>query len=335
MNVIHITNSYTLSDKRGQEIYHAVFSVVDYKSFFHTIRTKKFHILHIHAVKKELFTVYACIARACGLKVVVTLHTPTVFSYGYIVHRLCTRFLYNHTICTSKYIMEHVHKYHLSSRHARSLVYEGVDHKKIDQLPTKDAARSYIYQRLGISFTKNVRLVGTIVDSDMYNGLEHLVDAAYLADMYKNLTNTVFVILARKSISEEVRTQIQELGVEGLCFVVEYVNNPEEYLRAFDIYVSPRTAIGDLYVLLAALYVDVPCIATKVSDTREFEPYVPVPLVPPGSAKYLTEALMYVIKREKPVVFKAGIISSSLPKRFTKEHEKQMLREIYENLSKK
>lgn len=335
MNVIHIKHSYIFIDKKGKEIYRVKPSFSDYKSFFKFIKSKDFDIAHIHSVGAETFGIYALIARFLGLKVVITLHTPVTFSYVYIIKQLFLRFFYNHVICTSKYISEHVHKYHLASKHSKSIVYEGVNHKKLDHYLTKESSRSYIYKRLGISFTKNIRIVGTIVNSDTENGLEHLIDTAYLADKYKNMTNTIFIILTRESISKDIEEQIKELGVEGLCFIVDYVDNPEEYLKAFDLYISPATRVGGLYPLIYALYVDLPCITTKTLDTLEFAEYVSAPLVPSGSAKYMTEALMYTIKKEKPIVFKAGIKSSSIPKKFTKEYEKQITQEIYEKVTKK
>lgn len=331
--MIHITNSYVLAEKTKEYPVSPGFS--DYIRFFRFLKEEHYDIAHIHAVHTETFAIYALIAHLQGLKVVLTLHTPITFSYRHIIVQLFTRFLYNHIVCTSRYLIEQVQKHHIASRYVRSLIYQGIDQKKIDESPSKEFARSYIYKKIGISFTKNIRIVGTIADESNNNGLEHLADAAYLADTYKNLTNTIFVILGRGKVSADIKLQVADIAVEGIYFIIEDVENPEEYIKAFDIFVSPRTAPGDLYTLLHVLHTDIPCIATKVADTREFEPHVAVPLVPPGSAKYLTEALMYVIKHDKPAVFKAGIKVSPLPKKFTKDHERLMLQEAYQKVLKK
>jgi len=227
-----------------------------------------------------------------------------------------------------------IDRYHIAKKTRRSIVYQGFTEQYAEDMSSKESARSSIYKKIGVSFTKNIRMVGTILDTDEHTGIEHLVDMAYLADMYKNLTNTIFVILARGSISTEVREQIAETKVDGICFIVEFVTNPEEYIQAFDIYVSPRTSVGDLYILIAAIHMRVSCIATKVGDTEELESYVAAPLVPIQSAKYLTEALMYVIARSKEVVSRVGVRPAVLPRKFTQDGERLALSNIYERVGK-
>lgn len=335
MNILHLTHSYNVPTHTNQDIYRKILGFSGYLDFIRYLKNHRYDVVHIHSVKKETFGIYAFLARVHGARVVISMHNPSVFSYGYIIQRLCARFFVSHTICTSRYDLRMIDKYHIAKKSRRSIVYQGFTEQYKEDMFSKESARSSLYKKMGISFTKNIRIVGTIVADDDKNGIEHLIDAAYLADMYKNLTNTIFVILARKNIPENVRAQIHEMKVDGICFVIEYIEHPEEYIRAFDIYMSPRVDVGDLYTLITALYMHIPCIATKVGDTEELDTYVGAPLVPVRSAKYLTEALMYVIARSKEIVTRIGVRPVVLPKKFTEEAERMAIENIYERILKK
>lgn len=336
MKIVHVTESYVLKDDvPAKDIYRVAKGLKDYKRFLHVLKSTRPDIVHMHTVGKETFGIYALIARINRIKVVRTLNSPLQISYWYTVKQLCIRFFFSHSIVTSKYDLQYIDKFHITARTKRSLVYKGVDEKKLVNLPKKEASRLHIYKKLGISFTKNIRAIGTIIGDDIDTGIEHLIDAAYLADKYKNLTNTVFMILSKGIVSKEIKDQIAELHVEGICLVIEHFENPEEYIHAFDIYISPRTKAGDIYTLLQSIYMQVPIIATKVGDTKELDTYVAAPLVPTGSAKFLTEAVMHVIKNENPLALKLRTKSYELPKKFSMENEFISIHEIYSKVLKR
>lgn len=336
MKVLHIINSYVLKDGiPAKDVFQVAKGFQDYRVFLSVLKSVRPEIIHIHSVGSETFGIYALIARFTKIKVIRTLHAPIQISNWYIVKQLSARAFFSHTIATSKYDLMYIDKYHLAGKSKRALIYQGLDAKKYIEYHKKDASRLHVYKQLGISFTKNIRIIGTIVKDDSNNGLEHLIDAAYLADKYKNLTNTVFMILSRGTIPQEIKDQIAELHVEGICLVLENFENPEEYIKAFDVFISPRTKAGDLDMLLHAMYLRVPVIATKVGDAKEFEQYVAAPLVPVESAKFLTEATMYVIKNENPTALKNLEKNFELSKKFTTENEFTSTHEIYSKVLKR
>ena len=80
------------------------------------------------------------------------------------------------------------------------------------------------------------------------------------------------------------------------------------------------------------MYVGVSCIATKVGDTKEIESYVAARLVPPTSAKYLTEALMYVIDQHKQSVGRINTKTPVFPKKFTQSVEQAAITDVYKKV---
>jgi glycosyltransferase involved in cell wall biosynthesis len=335
VRVLHLIHSHTLSHSEGQDIYLVQKGFSDYARFFSLIKSSRPDILHVHCAGNETFGIYAGIARIFGVRIVRTLYSPILFSYWYIVKQLSARFFYAYTMCTSRYDMDYVDQYHLSAKAKRSLVYQGVDTVSFEQIPKKDTARNHIYKKLGIAFTKSIRIIGTVVKAGEGDGVEHLIDAAYLADTYKNLTNTIFVILYEGRAKPDVQKQIDDLHVHGICFVIDDLEDAVQHIPAFDILVSPRTTPGDLYTLLAAMYMHVPCIATRVGDAHEFDQYIAAPLVPMQSAKFLTEAIMYVIQHENPATYRLRHKHAILPKKYTEEHEFSAIKEIYYKVIRK
>ncbi len=335
MKVLHVIDSYVLSeDILTKDTYRVGKGLQDYKRFLNIIKFNRPELVHIHEVNAETFGMYALLARINKVKVVRTIHTLLSISNWYTVKQLAARFFFNHTIVTSKYDLMNIDKFHIASKGKRTLIYKGVDKKKDVDYLKKDASRLHIYKELGISFTKNIRIIGTIMMNDADNGIEHLIDAAYLADKYKNLTNTVFMILCQGKVSTQVRDQIAELHVGGICLVIENFEHPEEYIKAFDIFISPRSKSGDFNLLLLCSYLHVPMIATKVGDAKEFELEVAAPLVPPQSAKFLTEAIMFVIKNEVPTS-KTITKKHPISKKFTAENEFIVTHEIYNKMAQK
>lgn len=329
MKVLHVIDSYALKGVLEKDVFVVQKGYSDYKRFLNLVKMQRPDMIHIHGIRGETFGIYGMLAWILKVKVVRTLYAPIVFSNWYTVKQLASRFFYKHTIVTSKYDLMCIDRFHIAPKGKRSLIYKGVDEKKPADIIKRDPARTFLYKHIGIGFTKTIRIIGTIIGTDKDTGIEHLIDAAYLADKYKNLTNTIFIVLCAEKISKDVQDQISELHIEGIVFALEDIENPEEYIKAFDVFISPRDKAGDLALLLSALYMQVPVIATKVGDAKEFEQYVAAPLVPPQSAKFLTEALMYVIRNENPAAAKVTAKNFVFPKKFTMEQEETMVRELY------
>ncbi len=328
MKILFVTDLETSTSLKLQHVHVARKGFSNYKKFRDEVKDTCPDIIHLISVKKNTLGIYAGIAKILRIPVVETLQNPFFNSYWYIAKKIAARFFLTHTICTSKFDLWNVDRLHLARKSKRSLIYSGLK-KAHTELLKKDAARTEIYKKIGTTFTKKIRIVGVIADlQDVHNGVEHVIDSAYLADKYKNLTNTIFMILLRNNASQDLRNQIEELNVQGICILVEHVEYPELLIHAFDILVSPRTASGDLHMMLEVLQQKIPAIVTLVGDMEEIAMYMAATPVPPQSAKYLTEAIMHVIKNpsKKEYVF---------PIKYSHEQGVLMLKDVYRKVHKK
>lgn len=299
----------------------------EFKAFAQTyklVKSIKPDIVHVHSSKAG--SLCAVAARLAGAKVVYTVH-GFVFNepmgifkkYFYLISELTARFFRNYTIAVSKFDLATGRKYHIIPKKKGIVIYNGIDPKKVDSILTKEKARAALYEKMGFTFPKGVRIIGLVANLYPAKGVEYLIDAAYLAERYKGLTNTIFIVIGEGELRKELEQQIAESGVQGIFFLAGSVPDAYKYLKAFDLFVMPSVKEGFPYALLEVMMARVPFIATKVGGIPEIAEYSYSPLVEAGSAKYLTEKIMEFIAHEKPAGRKkvVKVEESSLPKKFS------------------
>ncbi|TXN35977.1 glycosyltransferase [Flagellimonas hymeniacidonis] len=125
-----------------------------------------------------------------------------------------------------------------------------------------------------------------------------------LIDAIKNLDKVRLYILGNGELQEELERQIKELDLQNNVFLLGFVENPFEFLKASDIFVFSSNHEGFPNVLLEALACGLPIISTnckagpseilEVSDERSnaimHSKYGF--LVPVGNTKCMTEAIL-------------------------------------------
>lgn len=287
------------------------------------VKSIKPDIVHVHSSKAG--TLCATAARMAGAKVVYTVHgfvfnepMSWVKKYFYLVSELAARFFRNYTITVSKFDLATGRKYHIIPKKKGIAIYNGIDPEKSNSILTKEKARSALYEKMGFTFPKGIRIVGLVANLYPAKGVEYLIDAAYLAERYKGLTNTIFIVIGEGELRKELEAQIVEHNVQGIFFLMGSVPDAYKYLKAFDVFVMPSVKEGFPYALLEVMMARVPFIATKVGGIPEIAEYSYAPLVEPGSAKYLTEQIVEFLTNEKPASRKkVKDVESGLPKKFT------------------
>ncbi len=305
------------------------------------VKSIKPDIVHVHSSKAG--SLCAVAARLAGAKVVYTVHgfvfnePMSIFKkYFYLVSELTARFFRNYTITVSKFDLITGRKYHIIPKKKGVVIYNGIDPKRVDDILTKEKARAILYEKMGFTFPKSVRIVGLVANLYQAKGVEYLIDAAYLAERYKNLTNTICIVIGEGDLRKELESQIEERNVQGIFFLIGSIPDAYRYLKAFDLFVMPSIKEGFPYALLEVMMARVPFIATKVGGIPEIAEYAYSPLVEAGSAKYLTERIMDFIAHEKPASRKkVKEVESGLPKKFTLEAMVTEIEGVYGRLRKK
>lgn len=298
------------------------------------VRKIKPDVVHLHSSKAG--TVCAVGARLAGAKVVYTVHgfvfnepMNVLKKYFYIASELLGRFFRNYTVTVSKFDYDTGRKMHIIPRKKGAVIYNGIDESVEKKIVTKKEARKKICDAIGMQFAEDVRIVGVVANLYPAKGLIHLINAAYLARRYKDLHNTIFVVIGEGVLRKELEEEIRDLQLQGIFFLIGSVPNAYKYLKAFDVFVLPSVKEGFPYTLSEVILAKVPFIATSVGGIPEIAQYAASPLVVPGSAKFLTEAIVEFLNR--PVVEKkVGV--KKFPERLTIHHMVDRLEEVYERV---
>lgn len=302
-------------------------------NIFKLVRRLKPDVVHLHSSKAG--TVGAVASRLAGVKVVYTAH-GFVFNEPmsglkkkfYIVSEFVARFFRNYTITVSKYDQHVGRKMHIVPRHKGEVIYNGIDESMEKRVVTKKEARRILFEKIGIGFSDDVKVVGLVANLYESKGVTYLIHAAYLAKRYKDLKNTIFIVIGEGHLRKELEKEIEELEVGTIFFLVGSVPDAYRYLKAFDLFAMPSVKEGFPYALLESMLAHVPFIATKVGGIPEIEQYSVSPLVAPGSAKFLTEAIVKFLGEPKH----KKIDKEPFPEKFTLRHMVDRVERVYERL---
>lgn len=312
----------------------------DIKACFQTwkiIRNIKPDIVHLHSSKAG--TVCAVAAKLAGVKVVYTVHgfsfnepMGKLSTYFYIISEFVARFFRNYTITVSKFDFDVGREMHIIPAKKGGVVYNGIDETKVKKILPKIEARQSIFQKMGISFDDEVCIVGLVANLYPAKGIIHLINAAYLAKRYKNLENTIFVIIGEGMLRTQLQEEINDLGIESMFFMIGSIPDAYRYVKAFDVFLMSSVKEGFPYTLLEVMLAKVPFLATRVGGIPEIAQYAAGPLIIPGSAKYLTEGLMNFLHK-KPTARKVPI--KEFPSMFTVHYMIDQVERVYGKILEK
>lgn len=302
-------------------------------NIFRLVRRIKPDVVHLHSSKAG--TVGAVGARLAGAKVVYTAH-GFVFNepmsklkrFFYITSEFIARFFRNYTIAVSKFDLHAGRKMNIIPYKKGEVIYNGIDEVMEKRIHTKREARRVLFEKIGMSFNDDVKVVGLVANLYEAKGVTHLIHAAYLAKRYKDLNNTIFIVIGEGHLRKELEKEIEELDIQTIFFLVGAVPDAYRYLKAFDVFAMPSVKEGFPYALLEAMLAHVPFVATRVGGIPEIEQYSGASLVAPGSAKFLTEAIMDVLNRPRA----KKLDKMAFPEKFTLRHMVDRIEAVYERV---
>lgn len=132
------------------------------------------------------------------------------------------------------------------------VIFNMVDKKKIESI-----ASNSLKLKLGISENKHVVIgVGRL---DKFKNFQYLIHG--LEILQKKL-DVHLIILGEGHEKENLQNQIKELDLQGNVSLLGFVDNPEEYLKISNLFVSTSTQEGFGNVIIEAMAAGVPVIVT-------------------------------------------------------------------------
>lgn len=192
-------------------------------------------------------------------------------------------------------------EYYLGSKmnklsHKYSIIYEGVDTKKFHQANVDAINVEKLKKEFGIT---NNPIIGCIGNINPAKGYEYLVRAAYLLN--KENIEAKFILVGadldtQKKYYLMIKKLLLDLGMEGKIILSGERNDILDFLYVFDIFVLPSVAEGTPMVILEAMSMQKPIIATNVGAISEqiINKYNGI-LIESKNPKLLCKSIKYLI----------------------------------------
>ncbi len=272
----------------------------DIKTFFALIKIMRHeypHIVHTHTSKAGILGRWA--AFFAGVPIII--HTPhghvfwgyfgglkTAF---YIILEKITAFITDKIIAlTEQEKNDHLH-FRIASGDKFSVVHSGI---KLDRFSNLSVDPAAMRRKLGI-FEGDL-VVGTVGRLTAVKGHKYLIEAA--GNILDARPNTTFVFLGDGELSEDLKKMASRFGLEKKVKFLGWRPDVAEMMSAFDLFVLPSINEGMGRVLVEAMALGKPIVASDIGGIPDLVVHgINGFLVPPGDVGSLSATIINLIER--------------------------------------
>ena len=260
-------------------------------TLFRHIRYVEPHIVHTHTSKAGILGRLA----AWLARVPIVIHTPHghVF-YGHFspplsrlflqVEKLLSRITHHHIALTPEEGNDYL-TLKVSEPNNTSIIHSGVD---LNRFQNGENERSRKRKELGIS--PDALVVGFSGWLLPIKGVNFLVEA--MARVVLEHPNTLLVLVGKGEEKENLRKQVENLGLEDKVLFLGWRPDVNEIMGCFDILVLPSLNEGMGRVLVEAMSAGLPIVASRVGGIPDLVKHGENGLlVPPANAAALEQAI--------------------------------------------
>lgn len=307
---------------------HPFKDIIALSQLYQYIKKGRYDIVHTHSSKAGLLGRLA--ARMAGVKHII--HTPHghIF-YGYygrclsfmfiILERWAARFTEKIITLTNAGKEEHV-QYKIAPAHKFITIHSGLELGSLQPSDTKnDVAKEF-------NIDKSDKLIGTVARLVPIKGHEFLLKAAPL--VLQHYPNTTFLLIGDGPLRKKLENLAQQLNFFDKIVFSGMREDIPRLLNAIDIFVLPSLNEGMGRVLIEAMVLAKPIVATRVGGVPDVvEDGSSGLLVPPADPDALADAICTIMKN--PAL--ASKLASHAAIRSQKFSHTEMIRQL-ENLYK-
>ena len=271
-----------------------------------SINQNRIHIVHSMGARADFFARMA-VRKLPKTSLVCTVAMPVEgFDIGFIrkiVYKIADRFSSRYVtqfIAVSKAIKEQlVRKRNIHSGRI-TVVYNGVE---LDQYNQNMNASEKTRHSLGI--TDDYPIIGTIGRLVYQKGYSHFLQAA--KQVYEKKKYVRFVIVGHGPEEDNLKNMAKSLGISHVCSFAGLRRDIPELLSAFDVFVLSSVLEGLPRIVIEAMAMGRPIVATDIDGvSEELEDGKTGLLVPPKDAGALAKSIIDLLV-DKAKSFQMGI----------------------------
>jgi glycosyltransferase involved in cell wall biosynthesis len=297
----------------------------------HLIRTEKFDLVHAHGSKAGFLVRIA--ALGSGVPVIYSPHcfafhagvSPGIANFLALLERFAARFLTARIITVSDGEQTLAHRFRVGSPTLFSTVHTGID--PVFSTHSVDKAS----QKAALHLPPNSLLVGAVGRLGKQKAPLDFVQMAAL--VHAQMPQTHFVWAGSGPLEDEANALAESLGIRDVChFIGEYKNVPA-LLAIMDCFVLPSLWEGFPIVLLEAMAIGVPIVATDIpgndesilSGTNGW-------LVPPKNPAALADKALHLLKNPAQAAVFVAAGQKRIENEFTRAKMLSSIQIIYQSV---
>ena len=170
-----------------------------------------------------------------------------------------------------------------------------------ERFVNKETAREKILGDIPINTPKEVLWIGSIAELTENKGLTYAIKSIHKIVTEKTQAQSIiYVVIGSGENKNKLQTQINELGLENIVFLIGNKENASTLLKAMDIFILPSIKEGLPYTLLEAGLAGLPVITTDVGGIPEIiEDMETGILIRPKDAEELSKTISFLISQKK------------------------------------
>ena len=253
------------------ELVRKVSPLYDLKAFISLIKMflkEKPHIVHTHTSKAGILGRWA----AFFARIPIIIHTPhghvfwgyfnRLTTLAFIILEKLTAFITDKIITLTEHEKRDHLKFGIAPATKFSIIHSGVDLGKFLNVSDDDTV---IRRNLGIP--EDSFVVGTVGRLTPVKGHRYLIEAA--GKILDVRPDTTFVFLGDGELLDELKNMATELGVEENVKFLGWRSDVAEVMSVFDVFVLPSLNEGMGRVLVEAMALGKPVIASNVGGISD------------------------------------------------------------------
>lgn len=234
-----------------------------YRKLKHLVKNDDFDLVHSHDYKSSFYALR--LKREFGIPAIYTAH-------GWTGNLLRERYLY---YPMEKYLLRHfdvaigvsseLHRELLRCRLPASRVFtllNGIDH--LAYIPDNHVRREV---RSELDILDEHIVIGSVGRVEKQKRFDLLLHA--FTSLLAKLPNLRLLIAGTGSLLDEIRKQAEELGVADSCCILGHVTDMRRLYQSFDLFAQSSEYEGTPTVLVEAMAMGIPIVATDVGGTSE------------------------------------------------------------------
>lgn len=131
---------------------------------------------------------------------------------------------------------------------------------------SKQEAQNFISEKIHLSLNNKI-IIGQIAELHPIKSIETTIEAA--KDLVKDYSDLVFILMGDGEQKGKLRFLIDKYNLNQNVFLLGFVDNAAQYLKAFDIFCLTSKSEALALVLLEAGFASVPIISSRVGGIPE------------------------------------------------------------------